>query len=101
MASRERKRPEDCTLLQSLTSRLAKLGSRRTAVSFKLLQHLLGNVLVAGLGPVIAVVGQEAACLVVRIVLLPVLDERLAQVIERNLLLLGDGTGGFREGIKL
>src|SRR5262249_37504576 len=70
-----------------------------TGTLFELLEHLLGDVLVAGLGPVVAVVGEEALWLVVRVVLLPVVDKRLTEVNERELLLPGDGASGVGQGI--
>src|SRR5262245_50193047 len=70
-----------------------------TGTLFELLDHLLGDVLLAGLGPVVAVVGEEALWLVVRVVLLPVVDKRLTEVNERELLLPGDGASGVGQGI--
>src|SRR5688572_2918723 len=56
---------------------------------FQLLQHLLRDEVHPLLVEVVAVVGQKSAGLVVLVVFLPVAHERLAQVVERNLLLLG------------
>src|SRR5262245_7401765 len=56
--------------------------------SFQHLEYLLGDEVHARLVEVVAVVGQQAAALVVLVVLFPVVNERLAQVVERDLLLL-------------
>jgi len=45
---------------------------------------------VAGVIEVVAVIGQDARRLFLGIVLLPVLDKRLAQVVDRYFLCLGD-----------
>src|SRR5262249_39698220 len=68
---------------------------------FQLLEHLLGDVLVAGLRPVVAVVRQEALRLVLRVVLLPVVDECLTEVHEQELLLPGDRAGNIGQGVQL
>src|SRR5262245_31646844 len=62
--------------------------SRINPASLEFLEHLFGDELVAGIVPVVAVVGQDSATLIVRVVLLPVLDERFAKVVHGHALCL-------------
>src|SRR5579864_3681075 len=64
---------------------------------FELLQHLLRDKPLPRVVEVVAVVGEDAVRLVVRVVFLPVLDERLAQVVERHVLRLGHFALDLRE----
>src|SRR5262245_11220567 len=65
------------------------------------LQHLLRDEAMAGVVEVVAVVGENAAPLVLGVVLLPVLDKCLAEIVHGHLLRLDDLTLDSRECVKL
>src|SRR6266704_3528761 len=66
----------------------------------KLRQHLLRDELVARVVEMVAVVGEEAFVLVIRVVFLPVADEGLAEIVEGHLPVLGHVAGHLGEGFQ-
>ena len=77
-----------------------KRGKGRNESPLEFFQHLFGYVFVAGLRPMIAVVGEKSFGFVLGVVRFPVINERFAKIDQGKLFLRGDGASHLGKGIQ-